>query len=408
MGGSVARNAGGANAKANWLAGTGPARTIAPVNLPVWDDREWTPLPRLEGSVRTDVCVVGLGGSGLAALAELAALGVSAIGLDARTVGAGAAGRNGGFVLAGLARSFHENVTDFGRDTAAALYRLTADEIQRQAGELPGIIRLVGSLRIAADAVELEDCRRQLAALRGAGFAAEPYAGPEGEGILLPTDGVMQPLQRVRTLAQRLRADGARLYENSPVKKIVPGAVLTDAGTVLCDTVVVAVDGKLEKIFPELGPRVRTARLQMLATAPAPEVDFPRPVYWRHGYEYWQQPPDRTIALGGFRDHALQAEWTASEEPTKLIQGLLEKFLREHLRVQAPVTHRWAASVAYTPDGLPVLEQVRPRVWAAGAYCGTGNIVGALSARAAARLACGQSSEWAQQLAAARAHAAKS
>ena len=80
----------------------GPDGTIAAVNLPLWDDREWQPLPRLEGTVRADVCVVGLGGSGLAALDELAALGVTAVGLDARAVGAGAAGRNGGFVLAGL------------------------------------------------------------------------------------------------------------------------------------------------------------------------------------------------------------------------------------------------------------------------------------------------------------------
>jgi hypothetical protein len=54
------------------------------------------------------------------------------------------------------------------------------------------------------------------------------------------------------------------------------------------------------------------------------------------------------------------------------------------------------------------LEQVRDKVWAVGAYCGTGNIVGALSARAAARLACGQRAEWAELLATARAHAAKS
>lgn len=377
------------------------------MNIPVWDDREWSPLPRLDGTVRADVCVVGLGGSGLAALAELAELGVSAVGVEARTVGAGAAGRNGGFVLAGLAKFFHETVADFGPETAAALYRQTADEIQRQAGELPGIIRLTGSLRIAADAAEREDCRRHLAALRNAGFPAEAYAGPEGEGILLPTDGIMQPLQRVRTLAQRLRADGARLCENSPVRKIVPGSVVTETGTVRCDTVVVAVDGGLEKIFPELSPRVRTARLQMLATAPAPEVNFPRPVYWRHGYEYWQQQPDRTLALGGFRDHAPETEWTNAHEPTKLIQDRLDRFLREHLKVKAPVTHRWAASVAYTNDGLPVLEPVRDKVWAVGAYCGTGNIVGALSARAAVRLACGQTSEWAQLLAAARAHAGR-
>jgi glycine/D-amino acid oxidase-like deaminating enzyme len=84
---------------------------------------------------------------------------------------------------------------------------------------------------------------------------------------------------------------------------------------------------------------------------------------------------------------------------------LLEKFLRTHLQVQAPITHRWAASVAYTADGLPVLEQVRPKVWAVGGYSGTGNIVGALSARAAARLTTGHSSAWAALLAEARAEA---
>ena len=378
------------------------------MNLPIWEDRDWRPLPRLEGPVRADVCVIGLGGSGLAAMEELGALGVSAVGVEAGEVGAGAAGRNGGFVLAGLAKFFNETVAQFGETTAGSLYRLTAREIQRQAEEMPNIIRLTGSLRIAADAAERADCAKHLAALRYCGFPAEPYAGPEGEGILLPTDGVMQPLRRVRAIARKLRQRDALLYEGSPVRKIVPGSVVTDQGTIFCDTVIVAVDGGLERIFPELSPRVRTARLQMLATAPAPEVEFARPVYWRHGFEYWQQLPDRSIALGGFRDHALEAEWTHSAEPAEPIQGLLDQFLRGHLKVRAPVTHRWAASVAYTNDGLPVLEQVSDKVWAVGAYCGTGNIVGALSARAATRLACGQTAEWADLLAAARTHAAKS
>lgn len=373
------------------------------VNTPLWDDQAWAPLPRLEGVVRADVGVVGLGGSGLAALEELRALGINAVGLDARAVGAGAAGRNGGFVLAGLAKFYHETVRQFGCELAAGIYRATAEEIQRQAREFPGIIRLEGSLRLAADAAELEDCRAHLVALQADGFAAEWYRGPEGEGILLPTDGSMQPLARVRTQALRLRKAGALLYESSPVRRLLPGQIVTDAGVVHCDTVIVAVDGRLERIFPELAPRVRTARLQMLGTAPAPEVSFSRPVYWRHGYEYWQQLPDRSIALGGFRDHALETEWTQDAEPTDYIQQLLEWFLRERLKVRAPVKHRWAASVAYTDDGLPVLEEVRPKTWAVGGYSGTGNIVGALCARAAARRTCGADSGWAELLARARA-----
>lgn len=377
------------------------------VNTPIWDDRDWRPLPKLEGPVRADVCVVGLGGSGLAALEELGTLGVSAVGVEAGAVGAGAAGRNGGFVLAGLAKFFNETVAQFGEAAAGAIYRQTAAEILRQAEERPGTVRVTGSLRIAADAAELVECEKHLAALRYCGFAAESYAGPEGRGLLLPTDGVTQPLHRVRAIARHLRQREVLLYENSPVRKIVPGSVVTEAGTVFCDTVIVAVDGRLEAIFPELTGRVRTARLQMLATAPAPEVNFSRPVYWRHGYEYWQQLPDRSIALGGFRDHALEQEWTHDTGPTDLIQERLEKFLRQHLKVTAPVTHRWAASVGYTPDGLPVLEEVRAKTWGVGGYNGTGNIVGALSARAAARLACGQTSPWAEAIAAARVYASK-
>jgi glycine/D-amino acid oxidase-like deaminating enzyme len=66
------------------------------------------------------------------------------------------------------------------------------------------------------------------------------------------------------------------------------------------------------------------------------------------------------------------------------------------------VTHRWAASVGYTSDGLPVLEEVRPRVWALGGYSGTGNIVGSLCGRAAAALVCGERSPWAELLKRAR------
>lgn len=373
------------------------------MNTPIWDEGAGPRGPQLTGEVRTEVAVVGLGGSGLAALAELRALGVDAVGLDAGTVGAGAAGRNGGFALAGLAKFYHETVARWGRATAAAIYRATAEEIRRQARELPGVFRLNGSLRLAADAAEVADCRAHLAALAADGLPGEWYRGPEGEGLLLPEDGVFQPLARVRALAERERAAGGRWFEHSPVRRLAPGRIETAAGVVRCARIVVAVDGRLEVLLPELAPRVRTARLQMLGTAPAPEVGFPRAVYWRHGYEYWQQRPDGRVALGGFRDRALAAEWTTDAEPTGFIQGLLEEFLRGHLGVRAAITHRWAASVAYTTDGLPVLEEVRPGVWAVGGYGGTGNIVGVLCGRAAARLACGHRSAWADLLARARA-----
>ena len=353
-------------------------------NVPVWAERPPASLPALRGSTAADVCVVGLGGSGLACVRELVTAGRDVVALDAHGIAAGAAGRNGGFLLGGLATFHHDAVRRLGRAAAAAIYEETLNEIDRMAGETPDSIRRTGTLRIAASADELIDCREQMAAMRADGLPAELYDGPHGQGLLFPRDGAFDPVQRCRTLAERCADSGARLFERSPVVAIGAGCVRTNDGEVRAPNVLVAVDGGLEVLLPELAPRVRTARLQMLATEPAPEVQWQRPVYSRWGLDYWQQLPDGRIVLGGCRDVGGGAEWTADAVPTDVVQSALTRILRAQLGITAAVTHRWAATVAYTATGLPVVEEVRPGVWALGAYSGTGNVIGALCGRAVA------------------------
>ena len=346
---------------------------------PAWEEGGWSPLPSLSGVVAADVCVVGLGGSGLAAVQELEARGASVVGVDAGPVGGGAAGRNGGFLLAGLARPHHEVRAQLG-PLAATLYRRTLEEMDRTP-----CTRRVGSLRIESSEEGLADCAAQAEALRADGFAVEDYSGPEGEGLLFPADGVLQPLDRVRSVALQAVSP---LFEHSPVLSLTGTSVRTPHGEVRCGAVVVAVDGNLDLLVPEVP--VRTVRLQMLGTEPLGQPRWQRPVYYRGGYEYWQQLPDTRLVLGGFRDLGGAEEETRSTEPSARVQDGLDRFLRERLGVTARVTHRWAASVGYTSDGLPFLGEVRPGVWAAGGYCGTGNVVGALCGRQAAAFALGQ------------------
>ncbi len=356
------------------------------IDAPVWEDGASTSLPTLEGDVTADVCVVGLGGSGLACVLELLALGQRVVGIDAGAIGGGAAGRNGGFLLAGLPAFYHRAVEKFGRERVRAIYRRTIVEIDRMAAETPEAIRRVGSLRIADDDAELADCMVQLAAMQADGLPAERYDGPEGRGILVPTDGAYNPLQRCRLLAARARSAGALLFEQSAALDIRGDGVKTARGTVRCGKVVVAVDGRLDKILPELAPRVRSARLQMLATEPVMTIDLPRPVYQRYGYEYWQQLPDRRIALGGLRDRSGDGEWTDAAVPTDTLQRGLEAILRNQLHVAAAITHRWAGIVGYSMSGLPIVDEARPGVWAIGGYNGTGNVLGALCGRGVAQL----------------------
>lgn len=357
-------------------------------NRPRWDDHEWSPLPPLPHDASAEVVVVGLGGTGLSAISEALDLGAkSVIGIDAVDIAAGAAGRNGGLLLAGPVDFHHDAVERHGVERTLAITAQTERELARIQKETPGVVRITGSLRIAEDAKELEDCRKQYEAMRADGLAVEHYKGPEGEGLLFPTDGVMHPLKRARMLATSLRDRGAQLYGGTVARSIEPGRVRTEYGSITAKHVIVCVDGKLEWLFPELLAEVRTARLQMIATEPQLPVKYPRPVSTRYGFDYWQQLPDGTVLFGGGRDKFESLEWTTEDSPDVRVQDYLEQTLRGKLGISTPITHRWAASVAFTDTGLPIVRELGGGVIVCGAYSGTGNLVGAVCGRGAAQQA---------------------
>lgn len=362
-----------------------------------WDDdpfvAAWPGFAPLEADVIADACVIGLGASGLAAVDELRRRRLSVVGLDAGRVAAGAAGRNGGFLLGGAASAFHKAVSDWGDDDACWLYRETLAELDWLAERAE--VRRVGSIRLAglpgepadeAEAAdrraELADCERQADALARCGVAVERYDGPLGHGLFLPDDAATNPARRALTLA----AGRSGLHEHSPVIDIGPGQVRTERGRVSAGIVIATVDGRLERLFPELVGRVRTARLQMVATAPVVPV-LPCPVYGRWGYDYAQQDPSGRLFVGGGRDRFADAEWTEDIWPTPDVQAHIEQVAVRMAGRPVEVTHRWGASVGFTPDGRPLVTEVRAGVIACGGYSGTGNLVGPVAARAAVALA---------------------
>ena len=354
----------------------------------VWDINVERPeFPQLTSDLEADLVVVGLGGSGLTALLHAAQRGLNVIGIDSDRIAAGAAGRNGGLLLAGIA-DFHHNVRkDLGIQRATALYQHTLEEMDRIEATAPEAVSRIGALRIGElnpgeDAEELIDTCAHRDALLADGFPVEDYEGKQGIGILIPTDGTFHPAKRAVLLAKLAQADGAQIFTHSPVLKIESGLVTTEHGSIKAKHIVVAVDGNLGKALPEIADQVQPTRLQMISTAPETKIKMQYAVYVRQGWDYWQQLPDGRIAIGGGRDLALEQEATDVVEPTQIMRDYLEHKL-EDLGVTAPIEHHWAAIVSYTNTGLPMVKEVQPGVWAVGAYCGTGNVVGALLARSA-------------------------
>ncbi len=353
------------------------------MSVPYWLDEPAEGYPRLEATETADVVVVGGGVTGLSCARVLAEAGLRVRLLEARTVGGGASGRNGGFALRGGAEAYPHT-------RARALWALSESALERLPELAGDAFRRVGSLRVAASEEEAAAVRAEHDALVEDGFAAEwverdglpPLLRPHFLGGLFnPPDGALEPGRWSRRLAARAAAAGALIAEGTRASGVEPGAVHAGEHTVSCETVVVATDGYSDGVLPELAAAIRPARAQMLATAPLPERHFTCPVYARDGWDYWQQAPDRSLLIGGWRDAELEREFTSEDEPTETLQARIEGFAERLLGTAPRVTHRWAGLLGFTADLRPLVGEVRDGVWVSAGYSGHGNVLA---------LACGE------------------
>ena len=327
-----------------------------------------------EGTV--DVAIVGGGVTGLACAVALARGGRSVRVHEAREVASGASGRNGGFALRGGAMAYDVAREWMGADAARSYWRWTEDALARML-ELGGdAFEPVGSLRLAADEEERDEIRREYATLVEDGFAAEwrdELPGRIGErfpaAIFHPGDAALQPARWVRQLAALAAAAGVDLREHDRVASL-------DA--LDADRVVVATDGYPSGLLGDLEGAIIPTRGQMIATEPLTERVFACPHYGRHGFDYWQQTLDGRVLAGGFRDYALDTEFTADETTTTPIQEALERFVADVVGRPVAVEHRWAGIFGLVLDFLPVVgpHPHDERVWIAGGYSGHGNVLG--------------------------------
>jgi glycine/D-amino acid oxidase-like deaminating enzyme len=276
-----------------------------------------------------------------------------------------------------------------GRDAAAALWRWTEAELEVMRSLAGDAFRQVTSLRIAVDDEERVELRAEFEAMLADGIAAEWVDDPvvlcDGRftgALRHPPDGAIQPARVVRRLAARAAAAGAEIVEHHDVASVDQ----LDAPIVL-----VATDGYPSGLLGELEGLIVPTRGQVIATEPIPERVFAVPHYGRHGFDYWHQTEDGRIVAGGFRDVALDEEFTADEALTDPVQAALSAFVDDLIGRPLRVDYRWAGIFGLVLDFLPVVGRVpgSGRVWIAGGYSGHGNVLGFACGRLAARAITG-------------------
>jgi glycine/D-amino acid oxidase-like deaminating enzyme len=392
---------------------------------PRWQTGDIVPLTTTE---RADVCIVGGGFTGLWTALSIKRLapGTDVVLIEREYCGAGASGRNGGWVngwddaLPGLA-------SHFGRDAALALLdasRRSLDDIRDTVrdGAIDCDLSFEGGLTVALSPAQVDGVLEPAMLARELGRddlfrvlskdeAVELSGSPAAEaGVLILHAGSVQPALLVQGLRRLAVAAGVRVYEATPmvsVERTLPAVVKTPSGSVTADQVVLASGVRLA-LVPELRRTVFIIPSHVVATASS--RDALERLGWvagrpfsdgRTAVHYAQRTADDRVVFGrgggrlGYGGRVIPAHFHDAREIESIVadmHGLLPA--TRDLEVQ----WRWGGPMERTQHGIPwvgALGKYRNVHYGMG-YAGNGVTSSNLIGRTLAALALGLDDDYAQ------------
>lgn len=350
---------------------------------------------------RCDTVVIGAGITGLSAAYELANRGQRVHILERHSLGWGASSRNAGYLMRGLAENYAHVTDHFGRETARLVWQWSQDNLAllrtRYGIESLGSYQARPSAIVAMSPGEAEELRRSAEMMTADGFECDTQTmgsdtlwwnlTPE-LALLNPHDAAINPWEMVRRMYDKLmqkHGDLITLTEHAEVTEIVEGAVYTAEAMYPCEAVLVCTNAWARELLPRLGSLVSPNRGQMMALD-APGVTLNASYYLNRGSEYIRQTLDGTIILGGKRTFREADERTSSDAVTIEIQAELEHYAHTVLKTDFTVKSRWAGTMGFSPNGLPIIakaDELPGNVWFCGGLTGHGMSLGARTAQAA-------------------------
>jgi putative aminophosphonate oxidoreductase len=382
--------------------------------------------PRLEGTTRADVCIVGGGFTGLWTALRLKELdpAVDVALVESDICGGGASGRNGGFVLSWWSKIATMKKM-LGGEEALRLARASTDavaEIGRFCAEhgIDAQYRHDGWLWAATSGAQVGAWKETLAAADALG--EQPFRRLEGDeaarlagspthltGVFEQGAATVQPALLARGLRRVALEWGMRIFERSAMTALDrgrPPRVRTDAGSVTADCVVLAMNAWVASVR-ELRRTLVVMASDMVATAPIPETLAE--IGWTNGMcisdsrllvNYYRLTHDGrlawgkgggTIAFGGRVGSAFEGESPCADDVAARL-----RFVYPRLR-EVPITHSWTGPIDRNATALPYFGGLGGRENILYGYGFSGNGVGpsVVAGRILASRALRRDDEWA-------------
>jgi gamma-glutamylputrescine oxidase len=345
----------------------------------------------LEGTVETEIGVIGGGLAGLATALDLAERGHAVVVLEGEHIGWGASGRNGGFASPGFPSGVPKLVGMVGMDAARELMAIAGDGhrlLRRRIADYAidcGTIQ-DGALRCGmADSTEslertVDEMQRDFGLvyeywpqtrLRGA-LATRRY----GDGYLNPYSFTVDPLGLTRGMARAAAQRGARVFERSRVTATRLSSarkqIRTARGQVNCDQVVIACGGYVGALDWTVGMATVPIATFVMATEPMGDrldraISVPYAISdIKTATNYYRKLDDGRLLWGG--------RVLAWEPSTARIARLLGRDMADFYPdlAGARVETAWGGKMPYLSHRMPVVAQIQPGVWAATGFGGLG------------------------------------
>jgi gamma-glutamylputrescine oxidase len=205
--------------------------------------------------------------------------------------------------------------------------------------------------------------------------------------------GHIHPLNFALGLAKAAAAAGAQLHERSEVLRIAPGArpvVHTAAGRVSCDHLILAGNGYLGGLEPQIAAKVMPINNFILATEPlgerAREVLAENVAVHDTKFvvNYWRLSEEGRLLFGGGESYG----YRFPDIVKTVSKQMLEVY--PHLR-DVKIEFAWGGTLAITLNRMPCFARVRPNVLSASGYSGHGVALATLAGRLLAEATASQS-----------------
>ena len=188
-------------------------------------------------------------------------------------------------------------------------------------------------------------------------------------------------------------AAGVAIHERSEVVRIDHGArpvVHVAQGRVVCDHVILACNGYLSGLAPEVEARVMPINNFIIATEPlgdraAGVLTQPVAVYdTRFMVNYWRLSGDGRLLFGGGETYG----WRFPQDIAALVRKPMEAIYPQLRGVR--IEHAWGGTLAITLNRLPCFRRAAGNVLAASACSGHGVALSTLAGKLMAQAVQGQ------------------